>query len=284
MGKLVHFDTTGAAREIRLDRERITIGRRPDNDVCLPQPPVSGAHAAVVTILADSFLEDLGSTNGTLVNGRVVTKHFLRDHDEIDVGREILVYLVDDSAKLDAPPQGLDRTRDPAVGKGDDSGVAPDAAVPGDADGAPRGKRRSDGQAAPVRPVDTVQHPAADGIERAPPDRSAPGPEASADDVEPTPVDRSAETLPTIRVLSGSRTGRVVPLAKSETLVGRAGVQVASLQRTADEIRVVPVEGASPPSVNGSPVAAEGQRLASGDILEIAGARLELHVPENAQA
>ena len=104
MGKLVHFRADGTAVEVRLDRQRITIGRRPDNDFCLPHPAVSGEHAAVVTILADSFLEDLGSTNGTLVNGTAVTKHFLRDRDEIDVGQQILVYLVDDAATLEPPP------------------------------------------------------------------------------------------------------------------------------------------------------------------------------------
>ncbi|MCE7876169.1 MAG: FHA domain-containing protein, partial [Betaproteobacteria bacterium PRO3] len=74
-----------------------------DNDVCLPYPAVSGEHAAVVTILADSFLEDLGSTNGTLVNGRPVAKHFLRDRDQIDIGRQLLVYVEDNAAKADVP-------------------------------------------------------------------------------------------------------------------------------------------------------------------------------------
>ena len=60
-----HRRATSASR-----KERITIGRRADNDICLPYPAVSGEHAAIVTILADSFLEDLGSTNGTLVNDR----------------------------------------------------------------------------------------------------------------------------------------------------------------------------------------------------------------------
>ena len=45
-----------------------------------------------MTILSDSFLEDLGSTNGTLVNGKPVAKHFLRDRDQIDIGRQKLVY------------------------------------------------------------------------------------------------------------------------------------------------------------------------------------------------
>src|SRR5688500_16881989 len=96
MGKLVLRLPDGSTREYQLERERVTIGRRADNDICLPFPAVSGEHAAVVTILDDSFLEDLGSTNGTLVNGKAITKHFLRDYDEIDIGRQMLVYVTGD--------------------------------------------------------------------------------------------------------------------------------------------------------------------------------------------
>jgi hypothetical protein len=68
----------------------------------------------------------------------------------------------------------------------------------------------------------------------------------------------------------------MVGLIKSETLIGRAGVQVAALRRIADEIRVVPLEGASPPRVNGTPVGPNGQKLIIGDILDVAGTTLEL--------
>jgi hypothetical protein len=98
MGKLVLYLPDGSLHDIPLDKERLSIGRRPDNDICLPYPAVSGEHAAVVTILADSFLEDLGSTNGTLVNGQPVVKHFLRDNDHIDIGRQRLVYFLHDGA------------------------------------------------------------------------------------------------------------------------------------------------------------------------------------------
>ena len=107
MGKLVIYLADGTTMDVPLRKERITIGRRPDNDVCLPFPAVSGEHAQVVTILADSFLEDLGSTNGTIVNGKAVAKHFLVDHDQIDIGRQRLTYLADDNARVAALPPDI---------------------------------------------------------------------------------------------------------------------------------------------------------------------------------
>ena len=109
MSKLVVFLPDGRLVDVKLERERVTIGRRADNDLCLPYPAVSGEHAAVVTILADSFLEDLGSTNGTLVNGKAISKHFLVDHDQVDIGRQRLVYMSDNDAKVDPLPPDIAR-------------------------------------------------------------------------------------------------------------------------------------------------------------------------------
>jgi len=75
MAKLI-FSLDGAfLGDILLDKERMTIGRRPTNDIHIDNLAVSGEHAAISTIGNDSFLEDLGSTNGTLINGKTVTKH-----------------------------------------------------------------------------------------------------------------------------------------------------------------------------------------------------------------
>ena len=110
MAKLALFLPDGSPMDLPLDQERITIGRRADNDICLPNLAVSGEHAAVVTILADSFLEDLGSTNGTLVNGKSITKHFLRDGDEVDIGRHKFVYCEDDRRRVEPRlPTGMAR-------------------------------------------------------------------------------------------------------------------------------------------------------------------------------
>ena len=80
-------------KEYTLAKERTTIGRKPHNDIQIDNLAVSGEHAVVVSILNDSFLEDLGSTNGTLVNGQQIKKHFLQNNDVIELGKYKLKYL-----------------------------------------------------------------------------------------------------------------------------------------------------------------------------------------------
>lgn len=97
MGKLIVTEADGKSRELALDKERVTIGRHADNDIALNDKAVSGHHAVVITILSDSFLEDLDSTNGTLVNGKQVAKHPLSHGDSITIGRNSLVYETEQS-------------------------------------------------------------------------------------------------------------------------------------------------------------------------------------------
>lgn len=93
MSKLVVTDANGVTKEVPLSKERVTIGRAPDNDIPFPgDKAVSGHHAVVITILQDSFLEDLDSTNGTQVNGKQVAKHPLSNGDVIMIGRNQLKY------------------------------------------------------------------------------------------------------------------------------------------------------------------------------------------------
>ncbi|MDO9451894.1 MAG: FHA domain-containing protein [Stagnimonas sp.] len=92
MGKLIITESSGASRELVLDKERVSIGRHADNDICLNDKAVSGHHAVIITILSDSFLEDLDSTNGTLVNGKQIAKHPLSNGDTVNIGRNSLRY------------------------------------------------------------------------------------------------------------------------------------------------------------------------------------------------
>ena len=78
--------------EFELDKERVTIGRKPHNDIPIDNLAISGEHAAITTFNGDAFIEDLGSTNGTLVNKQPIAKHALHHGDEIEIGKYRLKY------------------------------------------------------------------------------------------------------------------------------------------------------------------------------------------------
>ncbi len=93
MAKLVLSMNDVVQGEYELNQERLTIGRKPDNDIPIDNLAVSGKHALIITILDDSFLEDLGSTNGSYVNGKLVKKHALKDGDVVAIGKHELKYV-----------------------------------------------------------------------------------------------------------------------------------------------------------------------------------------------
>jgi pSer/pThr/pTyr-binding forkhead associated (FHA) protein len=87
--------------EYNMNKERYTIGRLPDNDIRIDNPAVSGHHSLIINILNDSFLEDLNSTNGTYVNGKLIKKHALQHGDVLTCGHHQLRFVEDDSAQQD---------------------------------------------------------------------------------------------------------------------------------------------------------------------------------------
>jgi pSer/pThr/pTyr-binding forkhead associated (FHA) protein len=256
MAKLVLLVPNGTTLDVPLRRERVTIGRRADNDVCLPNLAVSGEHAVVVTILTDSFLEDLGSTNGTLVNGKPIAKHFLRDGDMIDVGRHKLLYFVDDEA---IPPSGiLKKAMRDAVG---DLGEKVEMAKP-----IVRTRRAS--------PAVVRQ----DGAKPAEPPKAEESTQRNlAIATSPVPAehaDGDGGDGAMLKFLSGYKAGQAVALTRERTTIGRAGVQLAVIERSGGGYRLRPIEG-EPTPVNGRPATPDGIQLAAGDVLEILGNRVE---------
>lgn len=84
--------------EFPLDKERLVIGRRPSCDIRLENLAISGEHADVIVRNGEVYLEDNQSTNGTRVNGEVVTRHKLVDGDIIGLGRHQLEFREEDLA------------------------------------------------------------------------------------------------------------------------------------------------------------------------------------------
>ena len=93
MGKLILTLDGQELAQYELEKERYTVGRLSDNDIHIDNMAVSGHHALILNILKDSFLEDLNSTNGTYVNGKLIKKHALQEGDVITIGRHQLKYV-----------------------------------------------------------------------------------------------------------------------------------------------------------------------------------------------
>ena len=127
MAKLILSMDGLVLKEITLDRERTTIGRKPHNDIQIDNLAISGEHAVIVTLLDDSFLEDLNSTNGTYVNGQSIKKHCLQNGDVIELGKYRLKYF------NDAPQQRTEfdgSQRPEAGGRQAAPGAPPGAPLP----------------------------------------------------------------------------------------------------------------------------------------------------------
>ena len=92
MAKLTVTFNDQVVAEHELNKEEMSIGRKPDNDIQIDNLAVSGHHCRILTILNDSFLEDRNSTNGTYVNGAIVKKHALQNGDVITIGKHRLTY------------------------------------------------------------------------------------------------------------------------------------------------------------------------------------------------
>lgn len=97
MAKLILKFNNQVVDNIELTQGDMKIGRKPSNEIFVDNLAVSGEHANVFTIGEDSFVQDLGSTNGTFVNNKKITKHHLHNGDVITIGKHSMVYFSDSS-------------------------------------------------------------------------------------------------------------------------------------------------------------------------------------------
>ncbi|MBX3703842.1 MAG: FHA domain-containing protein [Steroidobacteraceae bacterium] len=228
--------------EYNMTKERYTVGRLPDNDVRIDNAAVSGHHGLIINILNDSFLEDLNSTNGTYVNGKLIKKHALTHGDVITIGHHHLRFV--DSQVESAEQDEFERTLVIQPGQVSEARL-----------------RAATEQVAPAPPAPAPQaQPAA-------------RPAAAAAAAEKGAPSRPAK----LQVLSGQFAGRELELAKTLTTLGRPGVQVAAISRRADGYYVVHVESAKPgdfPLVNGQPIGPQARRLHDNDVVTLAGVKM----------
>ncbi len=255
MAKLILSMDGLVLKEIQLTKERTTIGRKPHNDIQIDNLAVSGEHAVLVTILADSFLEDLGSTNGTMVNGQSVKKHFMQNNDVIEMGKYKLKYVAD-TAPAGAAKADFEKTMILRPGAMRPAPAAPVAAAAGASVDSPAPIAAS---AAPLMAK------AGETQRNAAPVAMPPSPAASV----------PAQKIGMLRILSGAIAGRELELIKPLTTFGKPGVQVAVLTRRPQGYFVTHVEGANQPSVNGQSIGTAPHALKDHDLIELAGVKME---------
>jgi len=100
-GKLILTLDGQIVSEHSVDRETFTIGRRHDNEIQLNDLTVSGRHALISHQGGKTFVEDLGSTNGTLLNGSHIKSALLKHGDTLQLGHHQFTYLTHDQAKYE---------------------------------------------------------------------------------------------------------------------------------------------------------------------------------------
>jgi predicted component of type VI protein secretion system len=224
--------------EWELSKERTTIGRKPDNDIQIDNLAVSGKHALIITILDDSFLEDLGSTNGTYVNGKLIKKHALKNGDVVGIGKHELKYINEHAT---ADDDDFEKTM--IIRPGSASAAVAVA------------------KAAENAGVQAVKSPA-----------QAPAAAAAAHAGPSMPLGR-------LHVLNGPIAGKELELTKALITLGKPGVQVAVISRRPQGYFLTHIEGDGKndnfPIVNGKPIGPQAYSMKSGDVIELAGIKME---------
>lgn len=279
-------------QEYPLDKERMTIGRKPHNDIVINNLAVSGEHAAIVTILHDSFLEDLESTNGLTVNGQATLKHFLENNDVIEIGKYKLKYITDHVSQTNAAD--FEKTmilRSPVMHAQPVQAVADEHGdtgrfqqMPGQAVGHDHTVKSASlseshggegGEA--VDAVESSGKPVGDSGSETRANVVPPPVGARQPDIIPPGVAASAAPAAAIQILNGPSAGKELNLVKVLTTLGKPGVQVAVLTRRPHGFFITHVEGASFPSVNGQVLGGQPHQLSDHDLIELAGVKMEFY-------
>lgn len=236
MGKIIIKFNNEVIDHIDLRQGDMKIGRKPGCEIMIDNLAISGEHANIFTVGEDSFIQDMGSTNGTFINNKKITKHHLKNGDAVVIGKHTLVYLTESA-----------RARDP-----DDFAktviISPAAREPME-----------------PRPVPTPAPPVAS--------------ESPAITVEtlnkdaPPKVDRHGALF----VLSGVNSGKRIELMKKITNLGRTGKRAGTIAQIGDGYLLTPGDDEHP-MLNGKPIPKEGSRLKNGDLIEVAGTRLQFYL------
>ncbi|HSI44381.1 MAG TPA: FHA domain-containing protein [Methylotenera sp.] len=270
MAKLILSLDNALLSEYQLDKERMTIGRRPTNDIHIDNLAVSGEHAAIVQMGNDFYIEDLESTNGTLVNEKPVKKHLLQHADVIEFGKYQLKYINEASLANIGMGGGEDFEKTMIIRPSAMKAVEPAKHTPAPAPAMhvptmspnPVAAKPAPAPAASIPPIPTA----------------TPTPTPSPAKTAAAPASANGEITGRIQVLNGSSSGRELILNKALTTLGKPGVQVAVITKRPNGYFITHVEGQTFPIVNGTSTGAQAFALSDHDVIELAGVKMEFYL------
>ena len=282
MARLILSLDNQVLAEYNMTKERYTVGRLPDNDVRIDNPAVSGHHSLIINILNDSFLEDLNSTNGTYVNGKLIKKHALQHGDVLTIGHHQLRFSdeqvsepeQDEFEKTMVIPSGQQNADMLAKAE-----KAADAAAQAESKSTPAPEKVPEQDDSAAAASVKLNEEEAAGLDEKPKPKSYGETVALSETsagIDPANAP-SALPLAKLQVLSGAFAGRELELTKALTTLGRPGVQVAAITRRAEGYYIVHVESGEEgdfPLVNGQPIGEQARKLGDNDVVQLAGVKM----------
>jgi len=237
MAKIIIKFNNEVIDHIDLKQGDMKIGRKPGCEIMIDNLAISGEHANIFTVGEDSFIQDMGSTNGTFINNKKITKHHLKNGDAVVIGKHTLVYLGESAHARE--PDDFAKT---VI-------ISPAAREPME-----------------PRPMPT---PAPPVVSESP----AITVETLKKDAPPPKVDRHGALF----VLSGMNSGKRIELMKKTNNLGRTGKRAGIITQISDGYLLTPGDDEHP-MLNGKPISKEGSRLKNGDMIEVAGTRLQFYL------
>jgi hypothetical protein len=250
MAKLVISKSDNMLGSRFLDNARISIGRASGNDIQLDDAAVSKQHAVIEVVGKDHILMDMGSSNGTFVNGGRVSRHLLRHGDVIEV-RDFQLRYVDHKSVV---------TND-----GDRTMIVARSDIP---------------MQAPLQaPMQVPMHAHMNAAPQSPPGlvSSAQTATANARAVNVKFAHGS------IRVMAGGIVGREMPLDRALLPIGKPGAARAAIFRRTDGFFVARVDG-QPPKVNGKAIPPGWQPLNNRDFIQVGEETVQIWISKETAA
>ena len=264
MAKLIFLLDGNVIQEYPLDKERMAIGRRASNDIHIDNLAISGQHAVIVMTGEETYIEDLNSTNGTLVNQKPIKKQLLQHGDDIGLGKYSLKYINDGQVS----PSVAGGFEDTVTVQPKESESNPEPQVKADVEeGTP--EQQPEQSTPDVEPEQVID-------------------EADAIPVEAAEVDEAVESgqteteepalRPRLQILSGDNAGNALLLDKSMVKIGQPGEQIAVVTKRQEGYFVTHVAGESYPIINGTAIGAQAYALKDYDVIEVLETKMEFRL------